>query len=376
MSGAASKAAGAASKAAGAAASKGSAGLHGGPASAVSSVPSKCGPVFRLARPEEAERVRGFVNTNFDWKLPLVNLPEYFDYYYRPFGANSLQFALAEEGGQLLAAAGYILANRSPAPDVWVSVWVAAAGHNGVGLELMAALPGLTNARLLACNNIRPKTMAFYRFLGWHAGRLPHYYRLADLPEYRLARIRHREILPAGGDLALTRIENAARLDTLALPESPCAPHKDTWYIKRRYFDFPGFSYEVYAAPENGRTLALLAARVVDTAPGSPENARVLRIVDYIGAPETLPRLGSAIDRLLRECGAEYAELYCFGIDPALLAAAGFCERREGDENILPNYLTPPLYENTEYYFFTNVPENFVLFKADGDQDKPNLQLA
>ncbi len=330
-------------------------------------------PVFRLAAPGEAGRVREFINAHFDWKLPLVNLPEYFDYYYRPLG--SLQFALAEDGGRLLAAAGYILANRSPAPDVWVSVWVAAAGHNGVGLELMAALPELTGARLLACNNIRPKTMAFYRFLGWHAGRLPHYYRLADLPEYRLARIARREILPAGGDLALTRVDSAAKLEALGLPESPFAPRKDIWYLTRRYFAFPGFAYQVYAALEGSRPLALLAVRVADTAPGSAQNARVLRIVDYIGAPEVLPRTGRALDRLLAESGAEYAECYCYGIPAKVFAAAGFCERAEGDANILPNYLTPPLYENTEYYFFTNRPEQFVLFKADGDQDKPNLRL-
>lgn len=332
-------------------------------------------PVLRLARPEEAGRVRDFINANFDWKLPLVNLPEYFDYYYRPFGPDSLQFAVAEADGQLLAAAGYILANRGSAPDVWVSVWVAAPGHNGIGLELMAALPGLTGARLLACNNIRPKTMAFYRFLGWHAGRLPHYYRLADLPEYRLARIARREILPVSGGLALTRVESPAQLKALGLPESPLRPRKDLWYLTRRYFAYPGFAYDLYAAREAGRTLALLVCRVVDTAPGGPENVRVLRIVDYIGAPETLPRLGRAIDRLLAESGAEYAELYCYGIDPALLAAAGFSERREQDENILPNYLTPPLYENTDYYFFTSDPANFTMFKADGDQDKPNLQL-
>ena len=55
------------------------------------------------------------------------------------------------------------------------------------------------------------------------------------------------------------------------------------------------------------------------------------------------------------------------------MAAAGFCERREGDANILPNYLQPPLFENTEYYYFTSDPGRFVLFKADGDQDRPNL---
>ena len=54
--------------------------------------------------------------------------------------------------------------------------------------------------------------------------------------------------------------------------------------------------------------------------------------------------------------------------------AAGFTERVEGDGCIIPNYLTPPVHENTEYYYFTNKPENFVLFKADGDQDRPNLK--
>ena len=46
----------------------------------------------------------------------------------------------------------------------------------------------------------------------------------------------------------------------------------------------------------------------------------------------------------------------------------------EGDGCIIPNYLTPPVHENTEYYYFTNKPEGFVLFKADGDQDRPNLK--
>ena len=128
---------------------------------------------FRLARPEEKQRVLDFVNANFDWQLPLVNRPEWFRFYYE--SGDGLQFAVAEENGEWLAAAGYIRANRSPAPDIWVSVWVARKGHNGVGLELMDALPRLTGARVVACNNIRPKTMAFYRFLGWEADRVGHF---------------------------------------------------------------------------------------------------------------------------------------------------------------------------------------------------------
>ena len=55
------------------------------------------------------------------------------------------------------------------------------------------------------------------------------------------------------------------------------------------------------------------------------------------------------------------------------MAAAGLSQRQEGDGTVIPNYLDPPVQENTEYYYFTNRPEGFVLFRADGDQDRPNL---
>ena len=47
-----------------------------------------------------------------------------------------------------------------------LGIWVAEKGHNGVGLELMNALPELTHARVLACNNIRAATCALYHFFG------------------------------------------------------------------------------------------------------------------------------------------------------------------------------------------------------------------
>ena len=233
-------------------------------------------PVLRLAAPDEAKRVVDFVNANFDWRLPLINREEYFNFYYK--NGNSLQFALAEEEGVLVAATGYIRASDAPNADVWVSVWVAAKGHNGVGLELMAALPRLTGAQVVACNNIRPKTMAFYRFLGWHADRVGHFYRLAGLPEYRLARVADPTVLPAGGDLSLEPVEGPEALAALGMPQSPHTPRKDVWYMQRRYFAFPHLTYQVYAAKEQGRLLAYLACRVVDSGQG-----KALRIAAECG---------------------------------------------------------------------------------------------
>ena len=110
---------------------------------------------FRLARLGEDAAIIDFINDNFDMRLPLLNRPELYHHYYAGRGGVP-QFAVAEEDGRYVSAAGYILANTRRKPDIWVSVWVAAKGHNGVGLELMNALPGLLNADVVACNNIRP----------------------------------------------------------------------------------------------------------------------------------------------------------------------------------------------------------------------------
>jgi len=304
-------------------------------------------------------------------RLPLLNRPELYHHYYAGRGGVP-QFAVAEQDGEYVSAAGYILANTKRRPDVWVSVWVAAKSHNGVGLELMNALPGLLNADVVACNNIRPNTCTFYQFLGWKAERLPHYYRLGRRRAYYLAKPLRYSLPPVQRDLGLAKIESAADLIPLGMPATPHTPRKDVWYMRRRYFHYPHFKYDVWAAQENGKLLAYVVTRTVTAQ--ETGCAAVVRLVDFIGEDSVLPRIGAALDAILNHAGAEYMDCYNAGIPADVWLAAGFTERVEGDGCIIPNYLTPPVHENTEYYYFTNKPESFVLFKADGDQDRPNLK--
>ena len=105
---------------------------------------------FRLARLGEDAAIVDFINGHFDMRLPLLNRPELYRHYYAGLGGVP-QFAVAEQDGEYLSACGYIRASAARRPDVWVSVWVARKGHNGVGLELMNALPGLLRCEVLAC---------------------------------------------------------------------------------------------------------------------------------------------------------------------------------------------------------------------------------
>ncbi len=325
---------------------------------------------MRHAQMSDRERIVDFLNRNWGSRHPLVNLSDLFEYYY--ICKDKLQFVLAEQDMHLVAVAGYILCNASSQPDAWVSIWCAAKGCNGVGLELMEALPRLAGVHVLACNNIRPKTMAFYRFLGWHADRIPHYYRLGSVSEQHLVRGTNGiSMPPVGGDLELFPVYSTKSLEEMGVPDTGCVPCKDVWYLRRRYFAFPRQTYRLWAACEEGRIAAYLVTRTVTV--NEAGGAKVLRIVDFIGRPEQLPRIGAAINNIMQTENIEYADCYCAGISPALFEKAGFVERKQTDAIVIPNYLDPPLYENTEYYYFTNQPDGFVLFKADGDQDRPNL---
>ncbi len=344
---------------------------------------------FRLAAWEEERKIIDFVNDNFDMNLPLVNNRALFEYYY--YGKR-LQFALAEQDGALVAVAGYILANESDTPDLWVSVWVALKGAMGAGLELMDAIPRLTNARVVACNNIRENTCPFYRFLGWTAERLPHYYRLSKAASEGkgfIARPFGKDAvlsegmqpfprLPTSGDVKLTCVKDVETLEFLDMPvtDTPQTPAKDLAYIKHRYFENPYFSYLVWSIQQGSKLLAYCVTRdakaTLET-PEGPQCALVTRLVDFIGEPNALPLVGKDLDRLIEDFGIEYMDCYCAGIDPAIFAAAGFSERTADDTVIIPNYLDPVLVANTDYFYFTNLPDGFTMFKADGDQDRPNL---
>lgn len=318
---------------------------------------------FRLATLADKPLIIGFLDTNWGSKHPLVHNEDFFNYYY--VDGNLVQFGLCFEGDALIALCGYIKANNCKSPDIWASIWCAAKGKNGAGLELMEAMPRICGCKTMACNNIRPKTMAFYTFLGYTAKRLPHYYRLAKKNNYTVCSILDNTILPVENGSELLLVSN---LDNEYEASNNRTPYKDNWYIKRRYFEYPQLKYNVYKLADADKTDALLVTRTVNV-----DGINVLKIVDYTGMPQAFNSFGFGINKLMLSEQAEYVEMYCYGIPKKTMAQAGFSERCENSQNIIPNYLMPLLQENTEYYFFTSNDTDFTMFKADGDQDRPNI---
>ena len=312
----------------------------------------------------EKQLILDFLNEHWGSKHPLVNHEVLFNYYF--LDGEMTNFYVLEDGDGVAAICGYINCSSEENCDIWISIWCAKKGKNGLGLALMGAMKELTGANVMACNNIRANTMPFYTFLGYHPDKMNHYYRLADKTEYKMAVV-NEKIIPASEKISgvwLEEMKDIAQVEaTFAIP-AQCRPHKDYWYINKRYFQYPHYEYKVYAVHSGESVPALAVFRVNES-----DEGYVLRLVDYIGAKEDFRLLSGFVDELMAQFSCEYCDMYSWGVDGE---DAGFV-LRVADENIIPNYLNTLLQKNIDYYFFTSSTENFMMFKADGDQDRMNL---
>jgi hypothetical protein len=108
-------------------------------------------------------------------------------------------------------------------------------------------------------------------------------------------------------------------------------------------------------------------------------NAKALRIVDFIGQDRDIKFVMKEIYEILYNNNYEYVDFMCFGFDYRALLESGF---HQVDLNsldlIVPNYFSPFLKENIKLNFFvdTNILDKIRIFLADGDQDRPTLSPA
>lgn len=312
----------------------------------------------------EKQQVVDFLNQHWGTLHPLVNNETLFNYYY--VDGEWINFYCLYDGEDIAAVCGYIKCSKDENSDIWISIWCAKKGKNGLGLALMGKMQELTGAKVMACNNIRQNTMPFYTFLGYHPDEMNHYYRLRNLAEYNMAVVNNKNI-PCCDEPHAELVEFA---DIDAVKQyfdnfGNSSPKKDYWYVDKRYFRYPHYKYKVFGIFKDGRCSSLAVFRVNES-----EEGKVLRLVDYIGNPADFADINGHIDVLMEQYGCEFCDCYCYGVDAA---KAGFVLRDEKDENIIPNYLNPLWQKNIDYYFFTTDTENFMMFKADGDQDRMNL---
>ena len=304
------------------------------------------------------------------------------DWQHAEEGNDTYNYLGAWDGDELLAILGYIPTRRYDASltgnadnVVWLALWKiwSDVKISALGFRLLRSLEAIEPNAGIGVLGLNPLHLPMYKAMRYETGELSHFVLFDKDAELSLANIPKGMTRPCAraGRVILQECDGAALVqvaDTLTLKErTNQLPRKSARYFANRFFSHPRYRYRVYAAVLDGSPRGLLATRAAEH-----NNNRALRIVDWYGDPDAVAGIGSAVQRLLQQEKAEYADFWQYGIDSTLLTAAGFIPVAPDGEIVVPTFFEPFVQANQRLHFAFRGRGPCMLVKADGDQDRPN----
>lgn len=292
-------------------------------------------------------------------------------YYGTPTGCN---FLLAKRDGEIFAVLGYIDSDRfysqKPAQsELWLALWKVREDANvpGLGLRLILELKKRYPQRLISVLGLSDDASKIYRLLRYQVHTLDQLfiynrqldsYRLlqGDLPDFECPSIQ--------GSVTLVNDCGQLHTDANRINDSRC---RGAEYFIQRYLNNPFNTYQLFRIEQDDQ-VGYAIGRVV-----SAEDRSALRLVDFFGQLSVLGLALGWFELYLKEQGLEYMDLYLYSEQVSHLKQFGFINRNEcAKDVIVPNYFDPFVTKNIDLQCAFEKGFNGSIFKADGDQERPN----
>ena len=335
--------------------------------------------IFREAKIKDADKLMSFIKEHWRANHILGNDRDFF--LYEHGDGDKINFIICEDRntGEIVGMQGFI-------PYSWDAELRHICGvmtmvKKGVttpmlGIELIKRFIDIVNYKTYCGIGTNPQTMVplakrlFDRFVC----KLTHYYQLnKTVDTFKIAKIvcqkKSLEEIEECNSSQLVEFSNLEEVkrNFILNKAYKFLPYKEEWYLKKRYFEHPIYRYRVWGIVLNGAVLALLFGREVEHA-----NVKIIRFVDFIGDIEDLSLSGKGIKDIIETNSYEYADFLLHGIPERIMRKSGFVRKIEEEGNIIPTYFEPFIQSNVDIWLEKS-HEEMVVFKGDGDADRPNF---
>lgn len=327
--------------------------------------------MIRFAEEKDINNIMTFIDTYWKKGHILGTNEEFFRYEHLLDEGVTYAIAENDDDGRIDAILGYIPYGKKHR-DIMTVMWK--ANHTAdpsLGLNLFKFLRDEADVRIMASPGSNPKLRGLYNYLGYQFGKMTQWYRLGRAEDYKVVKLSDDTIPESKAAGREWKIygeweELKEDFDFDSYVRSEVKPVKEEWYIKKRYFDHPIYKYMCLGLVNDLRKVdTLIFFRKIDV-----NGSSVLRFIDCIGDFNAIRYSADAIDFLLEKCNAECIDCYETGVNDQCFIDAGWRKTAE-TRNIIPHYFAPFVQENIDIFYFSSDPKT-VLFKGDGDQDRPN----
>ncbi len=328
---------------------------------------------IRRAKLKDIPTIMQFMEDHWLHGYALANNRAFFEWQFVHDGKVNIWIGIDDEIGKLYAIQSFIVYRYVDNPDLSGSVWLAIKSPDPtLAFNIQDALWQEMKPRTVPSPGLRPDAVKAFSLLGHTITKMDHYYRLADIENYKIALIKEKNIPPATNTgYCLAPIYTLEEVKNI-IPERQLiesTPSKDYEYIQWRYFNHPIFEYEIWKITNPDS----VAEGVLITRNEQANGAKSCKIVDFYGNPKLLGKITYALDCIIDDRHYEYIDIYSYGIPTDIYESAGLTMCDASSPNIIPNYFQPYSPQNSDIMLVKPDLPDTILFRGDSDQDKPRL---
>lgn len=336
---------------------------------------------FRIATVCDIDAIMAFIKEEWSEKHILANDREFFQWQYgnEQFGdTNTINVVLmVDKGGKIVGINGFI-AYAASTEERYVSSAITVVKPDLeiplCGVELIKRFKEIVPAKAYYSSGTNPHTMMPIgkRVFHYDTGIMQQYYMINNkFDDFKVACINHSILSEYRHTETLLRpIQNMPEAEKCFefQKKEKGQGYKSKEFFNKRYFEHPVYQYQVYGvqSAEKQAYSGILVGREIEI-----NQRKILRLVDYIGNLTYIGNLGTALHQLMDENSYEYIDMMVGTLPKELMSQAGFSLRELEDTNVIPTYFEPFVQQNVNIWYQKSDPD-IVIFKADGDQDRPN----
>jgi hypothetical protein len=319
-----------------------------------------------------------FIKKHWVSKINLSNLKKVFKWQYQ--NNKYYNFYVARKLKKIIGIQGYIPINHYDKSFNKDQIFLAflrvmEGKHIGVGLKLQQNIIKENNHKFIGVVNIVKLTHNFHKWLGFTIHKMNHHFIFSQkINKFKILKLRKLRKLKIKKQLNTSVIElNSKNINKLLNNSfyNIQIPTKSNKFIINRYIKHPFYKYVVLLISKHKVPKAIMVIRPIKI-----KNTTVLRFVDYIGSEKSFLLTSIISSKLLEKFNAEYIDLYSYGISKKILKNAGYTNRYNEKDSIVPNHFEPFEKKNIDLFcgFKSKLDNSKIkLFKGDGDGDRPSI---
>ncbi len=337
---------------------------------------------IRFLRTDEYEKLKEFIDTYWRKDHIFVLSKQMFDFQHLNITQDRYDFVVAEhrQSKEIHSILGFITTKHFDEDiahlEVWPAIWKTRDDIKvkGLGVGLYYYLKEHLDIDNLSILGISSIALSIYKHWNLQTGKICHYvYPNQNVKNYVLAdgleKIETRRKTSDTLKLRKLSLQEYEAINESERVFQDLNRYKSKNYYINRYYKHPLYQYLFFAIGDE-ETKAIMVARECGF-----DTHWCLRIVDFIGDIAFLKDVNTQLSELMNEESYEYIDLVEVGLKDEDLKKAQFANKAEFEEMVVPNYFEPFDKRNVDldYAFRSLCDDEPVFFKADSDQDRPNL---